>query len=307
MSEGKGVGLDPTALMGVGRNQPCPCGSGRKFKMCCLDQVPVLRPQQAKQKMRGCAIIALMPTRGRITIETHSAMSQFDGHKVIEIPRARVSIEQARNELWAIAGKLPHNLNWEPELGFYVCWIDDDAFWVRGAVSRLLRALQAPQIDVIAGWFGPRAPFGEPKCFRADGMYPRPGEDCNAGDVVEVEKFGFHFVMHKWELIEEIGRMPFTPDEGDEISEDLAFCKRARSLDKRLWVDTGAFVAHVDDDGGAYIPFEDRMEVIGTQLFRNQIVRKYDGPDPATVTEDVKFDPTEQIANRQIAEEGVHS
>ena len=24
---------------GVGRNEPCPCGSGRKFKKCCLDRV----------------------------------------------------------------------------------------------------------------------------------------------------------------------------------------------------------------------------------------------------------------------------
>ncbi len=25
----------------VGRNDPCPCGSGRKFKKCCLGKVPV--------------------------------------------------------------------------------------------------------------------------------------------------------------------------------------------------------------------------------------------------------------------------
>jgi len=24
----------------VGRNDPCPCGSGKKFKKCCLDKVP---------------------------------------------------------------------------------------------------------------------------------------------------------------------------------------------------------------------------------------------------------------------------
>ena len=23
----------------VGRNEPCPCGSGKKFKMCCLDSI----------------------------------------------------------------------------------------------------------------------------------------------------------------------------------------------------------------------------------------------------------------------------
>ncbi|MBC8391880.1 MAG: SEC-C domain-containing protein, partial [Deltaproteobacteria bacterium] len=24
----------------VGRNDPCPCGSGKKFKKCCLKKVP---------------------------------------------------------------------------------------------------------------------------------------------------------------------------------------------------------------------------------------------------------------------------
>jgi hypothetical protein len=29
---------------GVGRNDPCPCGSGKKFKKCCLDKVDALSP-----------------------------------------------------------------------------------------------------------------------------------------------------------------------------------------------------------------------------------------------------------------------
>jgi len=27
---------EPTAYEGVGRNDPCPCGSGKKYKQCCL-------------------------------------------------------------------------------------------------------------------------------------------------------------------------------------------------------------------------------------------------------------------------------
>ena len=26
----------------IGRNDPCPCGSGKKFKRCCVDQPPAL-------------------------------------------------------------------------------------------------------------------------------------------------------------------------------------------------------------------------------------------------------------------------
>lgn len=27
----------------IGRNDPCPCGSGRKFKKCCKDKIRVIR------------------------------------------------------------------------------------------------------------------------------------------------------------------------------------------------------------------------------------------------------------------------
>lgn len=30
--------MDPTTSRQVGRNEACPCGSGRKYKHCCLDK-----------------------------------------------------------------------------------------------------------------------------------------------------------------------------------------------------------------------------------------------------------------------------
>jgi len=30
--------VDTTSGRSVGRNEPCPCGSGRKYKQCCLDK-----------------------------------------------------------------------------------------------------------------------------------------------------------------------------------------------------------------------------------------------------------------------------
>jgi SWIM/SEC-C metal-binding protein len=30
------------AALKIGRNDPCPCGSGKKFKKCCVDQPPSL-------------------------------------------------------------------------------------------------------------------------------------------------------------------------------------------------------------------------------------------------------------------------
>jgi uncharacterized protein YecA (UPF0149 family) len=29
---------NPAAIGRVGRNEPCPCGSGKKFKKCCLEK-----------------------------------------------------------------------------------------------------------------------------------------------------------------------------------------------------------------------------------------------------------------------------
>lgn len=42
----------------IGRNEPCPCGSGLKFKHCCLN-----RPDRASMYMRilmGIAILVLL-------------------------------------------------------------------------------------------------------------------------------------------------------------------------------------------------------------------------------------------------------
>jgi preprotein translocase subunit SecA len=33
--------VDPNLLRGIGRNVPCPCGSGKKFKRCCLQYMAV--------------------------------------------------------------------------------------------------------------------------------------------------------------------------------------------------------------------------------------------------------------------------
>ncbi len=32
-------GTPPVDYAGVGRNDPCPCRSGEKFKACCIDKV----------------------------------------------------------------------------------------------------------------------------------------------------------------------------------------------------------------------------------------------------------------------------
>jgi hypothetical protein len=50
----------------VGRNQPCPCGSGKKFKHCCAQ-----KPQKASLASRiAFSIVALMLLGGAVVMLT---------------------------------------------------------------------------------------------------------------------------------------------------------------------------------------------------------------------------------------------
>ncbi len=47
----KSVVTNPREVMQVGRNEPCPCGSGEKYKNCCIDKGdPFLRKMAAKAR-----------------------------------------------------------------------------------------------------------------------------------------------------------------------------------------------------------------------------------------------------------------
>ncbi len=58
----------------VGRNDPCPCGSGKKFKKCCLEknvQVrPSVHPEQAKIRLKSPMDIEAIRRAGKLVIET---------------------------------------------------------------------------------------------------------------------------------------------------------------------------------------------------------------------------------------------
>jgi len=56
----KGVTYRKPPTYSVGRNKPCPCNSGKKFKQCCLPRVRILenvpielRPQVIAESILG--------------------------------------------------------------------------------------------------------------------------------------------------------------------------------------------------------------------------------------------------------------
>lgn len=245
---------------------------------------------KGKEQYPGFGVIMCMPSRGRPCIETLKSFGNTDGDvcRVLFMEKSRVGIIEARNELVLGALKAPSYLGFEPKLGWYVLWVDDDAFWQPGTIKRLLGALQYPEIDIVAGWFSGRSYNSPPKAIRVDGTPPDPGKpgEVMDGGLAEVDRCGFHFVLHPLSVFEKVGPNPFNLEGTDELGEDFAFCRRARNAGLRIWVHSGAPVWHVDDDGSgtedtglAYLPGVGPFRIVGGDPTSVASIRKYGGLD----------------------------
>ncbi|MDE2105368.1 MAG: hypothetical protein KGL39_49535, partial [Patescibacteria group bacterium] len=149
-----------------------------------------------RQAVEGPAIALLLPTRGNPTIETVQCLQNMDGYRTAILPAARMDVVKARNKLASDVKKICEKAPFIPKGGWLALWVDDDAFWRPGTVKQLVtKLLDDKDIDVIAGWFSGRSAFSNPKAFYANGNWPSIGQDCQVGDVVEVARVGFHFVL----------------------------------------------------------------------------------------------------------------
>jgi len=72
----------------VGRNDPCPCGSGKKFKRCCLERVEAeeraerLRAENERQAAEvdgGPTVAAAVLERAREVLQESRALDEVDG------------------------------------------------------------------------------------------------------------------------------------------------------------------------------------------------------------------------------------
>lgn len=243
----------------IGRNAQCPCGSGKKYKVCHLPQEEAQRKPQTGED----AIILCTPTRGQICYETQIAIEQnMQGVKFAKVMVGRKPVVEARNILAKCALEFParNGFDFTPR-EWFVLWADDDAWWQPGSLQAMLSCMRDfKQIDALFAWFGGRVPYSIPFAYQRkdDGeSYPKPGIDCNLGDVVPIERAGFHFVIMRLSLLERVGENPFDIPPGSEnnVTEDFAFCDRARDVGACLAVGTQMPVFHVDPrDGTAYLP-----------------------------------------------------
>ena len=264
-----------------GRNAPCPCGSQLKYKKCCLQKDEVQRKPHTGED----AVILLMPTRGQICYETQTAIEQnMGGVKFAKIMAARKPVIEARNQLAKKALEVARQnpFPFSPR-EWFALWVDDDAYFMPGSVSMMLQCMQELRsIDALFGKFGARVPYSKVHAWRkADDSesYPKEGIDCGGGEVVDIERAGFHFVSMRMSLLERVGPNPFDIPTGSQIGEDFAFCDRAIAVGARLAVGMGMPIFHLDPaDGSAFVPGMAQMLVDGNQvhpLGQTSDVRKY--------------------------------
>jgi Flp pilus assembly protein TadD len=130
-------------LANVGRNNPCPCGSGRKFKHCCAGAAPTARPVPASAPARAAIAGAA------------SARAAGDPAAALSALQRAAAAEPDSGELALALGQLLHAMGRAPEA---MSWLDR-------AVARLpqsapARLAQGEALEAL-GW-----PVGAVEAFR---------------------------------------------------------------------------------------------------------------------------------------------
>jgi hypothetical protein len=62
-------------MMKVGRNSPCPCGSGKKYKRCC-------EVKKAEMRKTSCLVAASATSPGGTASLSERPLCVFDGTRV---------------------------------------------------------------------------------------------------------------------------------------------------------------------------------------------------------------------------------
>jgi SEC-C motif len=81
----------------VARNDPCPCGSGKKFKSCCIDKPTVAADLQFDWLYAKAMSYAMHPSRSGVAV--HLAMHTLEREGVEESPSARAASDPRFAEL----------------------------------------------------------------------------------------------------------------------------------------------------------------------------------------------------------------
>lgn len=95
----------------IGRNDPCPCGSGKKYKKCCMDKSSGPRPQHHPEKhkirLKTPEAVEAIGRAGRLVIET---LNLVESH--LEIGMTTDSINTLVHQFTLDNGATPAPLNY---------------------------------------------------------------------------------------------------------------------------------------------------------------------------------------------------
>lgn len=75
----------PVKKVKVGRNDPCPCGSGKKYKQCCLNKPKEAQPPESEQEQRQW--LKDYPQTGTERVEGRIYLEDYFDQECIEIDR----------------------------------------------------------------------------------------------------------------------------------------------------------------------------------------------------------------------------
>jgi hypothetical protein len=206
-------------------------------------------------------LLVLMPRRAAMTPQTALALAEnMDGLGFRLLEEVGLPIDAARNALAQRALAAPS--------GALCLWIDDDCYWCGGTVELMVATLQKNGgLDVLTAYFGPRAPFSTPLCLMRPNdkaSAPREGRDFRFGQIVPIASASMNFVLHRAELLHELGPAPFTPLPGS-LGEDHSFFERIRAAGRRAALASGIVVAHCEGDL-AFVPGRRPLRVLDNTL-----------------------------------------
>lgn len=117
----------------IGRNDPCPCGSGKKYKKCCLPKENQRRGQEmALERAVPAVLEALLKAHGKVT-EPYLLETYFAGYgetifeRVEDAPPEQVQIMIANANEWLVAeGELTVDGEPAPAMGVAMELAGDD-------------------------------------------------------------------------------------------------------------------------------------------------------------------------------------
>src|ERR1700687_1888322 len=99
----------------VGRNDPCPCGSGKKYKRCCL-------PAFDRGSLQRAVPLAVLPkeVQEALTLRTHMEAERI--HKYGHV-RPPISIDHSVRTFVDVGARLLHNPRWKTFPDFLFLYI----------------------------------------------------------------------------------------------------------------------------------------------------------------------------------------